>query len=561
MKTIATLGPEGSHALEAAKHYNPEAEIKLYPLIPAVLDALKRGETDQAIIPVYNTREGEIKEFFRLMTRVNGVSWIDNVVLPIKLSLGTLDAESPVEMLIGRASDLRQCEDYIAGRFPYISQMAVRDPVEAITDITCNRYRDRGVISTEETLRAGGLAVRERELAPYNRTRFAVLSRQEAPISGYDATALMTAPLKDRVGLLYDMLGEFTRRGVNLLDMRSETDIKTQELQIYIEAEGHMRDNHFKQAIANIEAQVIQEPGSIMLLGSFPRVDMRTKHIQAFGFIGSGAMSTWFAQRLNNEGYRSIITGRSSSVRPEEMIPQVDVVIICVPISATAATIEKYGPLLTDGQALILLAGEAENTLRAAMKHTGPGVEVMFVHNLWGPQAANMKDKNAAVVRTNKSGVLCSEFESFLYKHGAAIFQDTAAHHDLLIGFSQKLPSLISVALAMTLAKNNIEGKDIDSHSTLTSLYSVLAMARLHTQNPRTYAEIMAAMGNSRKIARDFAENILAVLELAENEKIDALCAIIEQNREYLSADFLEARMQQALAIDETLMKIRNRRF
>jgi len=215
---------------------------------------------------------------------------------------------------------------------------------------------------------------------------------------------------------------------------------------------------------------------------------------------------------------------------------------------------------LTDGQALILLAGEAENTLQTAMEHTDPGVEVMFVHNLWGPQAANMKDKNAAVVRTNKSGVLCSEFESFLYKHGADIFQDTASHHDLLIGFSQKLPSLISVALAMTLAKNNIQGRDIDNHSTLTSLYSVLALARLHTQNPRTYAEIMAAMGNSRKIARDFAENLQAVLELAENEKIDALCAIIEQNREYLTADYLEARMKQALAVDETLMKIHKRR-
>ena len=65
MKTIATLGPQGSHALEAAKHYNPEADIKLYPLIPAVFDALKKGAVDLALIPVYNTREGEIKEFFR----------------------------------------------------------------------------------------------------------------------------------------------------------------------------------------------------------------------------------------------------------------------------------------------------------------------------------------------------------------------------------------------------------------------------------------------------------------------------------------------------------------
>ena len=98
MKTIATLGPQGSHALLAAQQYNPDAEIKLYPLIPTVLDALPSGEADEALIPVYNTREGEIKEFFRVMMRMGSISWVGNLVKPIKLSLGTLD-ESTVAIL------------------------------------------------------------------------------------------------------------------------------------------------------------------------------------------------------------------------------------------------------------------------------------------------------------------------------------------------------------------------------------------------------------------------------------------------------------------------------
>ena len=60
-----------------------------------------------------------------------------------------------------------------------------------------------------------------------------------------------------------------------------------------------------------------------------------------------------------------------------------------------------------------------------------------------------MKDKNAAVVRTNRAGALCSEFEAFLYKHGAEIYQDSAAQHDLLMGVSQKLPTAISIAMAL----------------------------------------------------------------------------------------------------------------
>jgi prephenate dehydrogenase len=283
---------------------------------------------------------------------------------------------------------------------------------------------------------------------------------------------------------------------------------------------------------------------------------MRTKHISSFGFIGTGDMSKWFANRLESEGYKSILTGRSTPLTPEEMIPQVDVVVICVPISATAAAIEQYGPLLKDGQALIILAGVAENALDAALENTRPGVEVMLVHNLWGPQAKTMKDKNATVVRTKRSGLFCSEFESFLYKHGALINQDSPSQHDLLMGVGQKLPTTVSVALAMTLRDNRIPQDEIGSHSTLTSLYGILAMARIHTQNPRTYAEIMATTGDGRKIVKSFAENLVKLMGIANDGKIDELCTIIDENRQYLTDDFLLARMKQALAVDETLGKI-----
>ncbi len=241
------------------------------------------------------------------------------------------------------------------------------------------------------------------------------------------------------------------------------------------------------------------------------------------------------------------------------MIPGVDVVIICVPISATAETIAKYGPCLREGQALILLAGESENTLKVALEATDNGVEVMLVHNLWGPQILTMKDKNACIVRTLRSGSYCSEFEAFLYKHGADIHEDSPDKHDLLMGISQKLPTTISVALAMTLQQHDIDRNDIRSHSTLTSIYAILAMARVHSQNPRTYAEIMAAGGGGCKVVRSFAENLLKVTEIAENAQIDDLAQLMEDNSAYLTPEFLRLGMEQARTIDEALSGVGSR--
>jgi chorismate mutase/prephenate dehydratase len=340
--------------------------------------------------------------------------------------------------------------------------------------------------------------------------------------------------------------------------MQSETDVKTQKLQFYFEAEGHIDDISMQEVVTRLENNIIQEPKAIRVLGSYPRIDMRTKYIKNFGFIGSGDMSIWFAKKLENEGYKTLITGRSTKLTSQQMIEMVDVVVICVPISATTPTIKQYGPLLKEGQALILLAGEAEDTLRAAMECTVEGVEVMLVHNLWGPQAVNMKDKNAAIVRTKRAGSLCSEFEAFLYKHGADIYQDSAAQHDMLMGVSQKLPTVISVAMAMALQDNNIKPTDIGGHSTLTSLYGILAMSRIHAQNPRTYAEIMATKGAGRKIVDTFSKNLQNILDLAEDGEIDKLCAIIEESRDYLTEEFLTNRMEQALAVDHTLGKMIN---
>ena len=118
---------------------------------------------------------------------------------------------------------------------------------------------------------------------------------------------------------------------------------------------------------------------------------------------------------------------------------------------------------------------------------------------------------------------------------------------------SQKLPTTVSVALAMTLRDHNIDCDDINSHSTLTSLYGILAMARIHNQNPRTYAEIMATVGDSRKIVRSFAENILKLIDLAEQGEIAELANIMETNKSTMPQSFLLARMKQAKAVDEVM--------
>ncbi len=553
MPIIAIMGPTGSESFLAAKQYKSSATLKCFNSVMELLSAFETNRTDLAMVPFYNTREGLISDYFKSLLTMKNCYWVDNVVLPVHLSMGAVKDAKSIRYIVGRGSVFNQCKEYIKANYPAATLITVTDIEKKLVEITENNLHDHGVIETEGLLKRHGLTLYDREVVSHNKTRFAVLAKESAGITGFDATAVITKPLQDRVGMLVDILSEFTRRGINILDLQSENDVETQKLQIYLEIEGHNLDPSIQEALERVSNHVIQEKNSLKILGSYPRVEMRVKHISSFGFIGTGAMSQWFADKLRSEGYSTLLTGRNSSLSPENMIPQVDVVVICVPISVTADTIKQYGRLLQPGQALILLAGESENNLKTALKETHEDVEVMLVHNLWGPRAKTMKDKNVVIVRTARSGKFCSEFEAFLYKHGAEIYKDSAQEHDLLMGVGQKLPTLISVALAATLAKHNIQGNDIGSHSTLTSIYGILAMSRVHCQNPRTYAEIMSTKGDGRKIVKTFAEQLQKIITLSEEENISELCRLMEDNATFFGSTFIQSHMHQAKAVDEIL--------
>ncbi len=66
----------------------------------------------------------------------------------------------------------------------------------------------------------------------------------------------------------------------------------------------------------------------------------------------------------------------------------------------------------------------------------------------------------------------------------------------------------------------------------------------------------MATGGDGRKIVKSFAENLLRLIELSENGRIRDLCDFIDENKKYLSEDFLKSSMKQSLAVDEVLGKM-----
>jgi chorismate mutase/prephenate dehydratase len=225
MTRIATLGPAGSDSAAAARIYRPEAEVVLYGHSSEAMSSFVEKEADLAIIPVYNTRESEGKHYFRLMDALTTGYWHDNVVVPINLSIGALDDNVDlrgVTKVIARTTVLRQCDDFLATTLPQATLVATPSIETAIDETRRGRHARHLIIDSEPLLKSHGLKIVQRDIAPHNRTRFAVLAHTPHQHTGYDATSIITVPLADRVGLLVDTLNEFTKRGISIINLHSE---------------------------------------------------------------------------------------------------------------------------------------------------------------------------------------------------------------------------------------------------------------------------------------------------------------------------------------------------
>ena len=126
MKIVSIIGPKGSHAWQAAKQFSPDSKTVHFAHADRAAEAFSKKETDYLILPVYNTRIGGILKSFQVMEKLEGF-WIDNIVLPIHLSLASLDATHHLDPILGTRNVLRQCEDYLTRKHPEISLLVVPD--------------------------------------------------------------------------------------------------------------------------------------------------------------------------------------------------------------------------------------------------------------------------------------------------------------------------------------------------------------------------------------------------------------------------------------------------
>ena len=270
---IGFLGPVGTYTEEAALHYDPEADLQPFPTIGAVGLAVSSAITQEGVVPIENSLEGSVTDTLDLLISQSGLSIRQEVVLVIDhylmASPGTRSAD--IQVIYSHPQALAQCREFLERCFPNAQQMASLSTVAAVSDMSASSV-PAAAIAPRRAADLHDVQIIGRSIQDYsnNVTRFVVLANEDHPPTGKDKTSICFTFDDDAPGLLYQALGEFAQRSINLVKVESRPTKQSLGRYIFlIDCHGHREDPLVKEALERLA-----EPVSMLkVLGSYPRWD------------------------------------------------------------------------------------------------------------------------------------------------------------------------------------------------------------------------------------------------------------------------------------------------
>jgi len=271
--TVAFQGEVGAYSEEAAfQFFGTSIEIKPRETLEEVFESVEQG-VQFGIIPVENSLEGSISRSYDLMLE-SGLRVCDEIELRvIHCLIASPDASlDTVKKVYSHPQALGQCHTFL--KHLNVTLIPSYDTAGSVKMLKEHGSADSAAIASARAAEIYGMKVIARGIEdnPNNFTRFFILAKKDSPPSGNDKTSIVLST-KNRPGALYEVLGEFSRRNLNLSKLESRpTRQKPWQYNFYLDFEGHREDATAREALANVEKLSI----FLKVLGSYPKAKRRT---------------------------------------------------------------------------------------------------------------------------------------------------------------------------------------------------------------------------------------------------------------------------------------------
>lgn len=277
MIKIGYLGPAGTFCEEAALLYTEKIEAQLVPLTPLydLILSIDKGDVDEGVVPIENSVEGSLSLTLDMLVKEVKLLIKKEIILAVQHYLLGQAGTSLIEItdVVSHPQAQAQCHQFLRERLPGVKFHPAESTAQAVEAVANAKSQPGQVLAAIGSLKAAkiyGLEVLSDVINDYqdNFTRFVVLGKKDAPPTGRDKTSIVFSSLRDKPGALWELLGEFAKRGINLTKIESRPSKKMLgDYLFFVDLEGHRTEPKVKEALAAVEKSV----SYFKMLGSYPK--------------------------------------------------------------------------------------------------------------------------------------------------------------------------------------------------------------------------------------------------------------------------------------------------
>ena len=269
---VGILGPRGTNAEMAARsQYGADVELVPYPMITDVAEAVARGEVSAGVVPIESLREGSVGE------TLDALAWVDvkiqaEVILSVAHCLLGVPGSKleRITQVLSHPQALAQCREFLRKRLPRAELIDMTSTAKAAEQVGKLKQPHMSAIGPRDLADLYGLVVLQEDIqmGEANVTRFLCLGKRDSEPTGKDKTSVVFYTTEDRPGFLYEILGEFATRKINLTKIESRPTKKVLgEYLFFIDFEGHREDSLSREVLEAIRRKV----ATLKVAGSYPK--------------------------------------------------------------------------------------------------------------------------------------------------------------------------------------------------------------------------------------------------------------------------------------------------
>ncbi|MBP0002040.1 MAG: bifunctional chorismate mutase/prephenate dehydrogenase [Cyanobacteria bacterium SID2] len=242
---------------------------------------------------------------------------------------------------------------------------------------------------------------------------------------------------------------------------------------------------------------------------------------------GKGVMGQFFRQRFEEANCEVRVLGRTDWPHADEILDDVDLALVSVPIDRTLDIIRdtaKHLPKTAVLADITSIKGPAVEAMLAA--HPGP---VVGLHPMFGPGVESFLSQKVAIC-PGREPEAWQWLVDLMDKDGGDLVYCTPEEHDRIMVMVQAIRHFSTFGLGVFLAAEGIDiGRSLELSSPIYRL-GIDMVSRLFGQDASLYVDIMLANSERRESIERFADTFAHLAQLVRDE-----------NRQELIDEFVKA--------------------